>query len=404
MKKIFYLFKQSIILVYFLLLFCFSRIFLRKMIKRNIWLINEKFNEARDNGYHFFKYLNSFENGGAVYFLIDKSSPDYYKVKEYKNLIKPNSFKHTIYWICAKYSVSSQAYGAFPFSINYKLLHFLKNHLLRKQIVVFLQHGVLEKQIDHNYFDYGKCNIDFFTTSTIDEHNFLMTQYKYPSENCKRVGLCRFDNLLCSDISENLILIMPTWRMWLNYEKAEKKSAILNFENSQYYKYYSYILSDADLINYLRNNNYKVVFYLHFQMQRFSGSFKKYENDVIEVAEKEFYDVQDLLKRSKLLITDYSSVAFDFAFQNKPLIYYQFDKSDYFGKHYRTGYFDYERDGLGHVCYRHNDLVELVKKYISNKMNQPLKYSNRVNKVFQNRDAKNCERTYLAICELVKHN
>src|SRR5699024_8577370 len=36
-------------------------------------------------------------------------------------------------------------------------------------------------------------------------------------------------------------------------------------------------------------------------------------------------DVQFLLKQSSMLITDYSSVAFDFAFLHKPVAYYQFD-------------------------------------------------------------------------------
>ncbi|MEX6101942.1 CDP-glycerol glycerophosphotransferase family protein [Mammaliicoccus sciuri] len=33
-----------------------------------------------------------------------------------------------------------------------------------------------------------------------------------------------------------------------------------------------------------------------------------------------------LFKESKLMITDYSSVAFDFSFLEKPVIYYQFDR------------------------------------------------------------------------------
>ena len=40
-------------------------------------------------------------------------------------------------------------------------------------------------------------------------------------------------------------------------------------------------------------------------------------------------DVQKLIKESKLMITDYSSVAFDFSFLNKPVIYYQFDRNEF---------------------------------------------------------------------------
>lgn len=41
------------------------------------------------------------------------------------------------------------------------------------------------------------------------------------------------------------------------------------------------------------------------------------------------YDVQQLLKESLLLITDYSSVFFDMMYMNKPVIFYQFDENQY---------------------------------------------------------------------------
>ena len=49
------------------------------------------------------------------------------------------------------------------------------------------------------------------------------------------------------------------------------------------------------------------------------------------------------------MLTDYSSVAFDFAYLRKPIVYAHFDKEAFFsGEHsYTAGYFDYERDGFG---------------------------------------------------------
>ena len=44
---------------------------------------------------------------------------------------------------------------------------------------------------------------------------------------------------------------------------------------------------------------------------------------------------------------DYSSIAFDFAYMKKPLIYYQFDQDKYYTNHFAKGYFDCERDGFG---------------------------------------------------------
>lgn len=48
------------------------------------------------------------------------------------------------------------------------------------------------------------------------------------------------------------------------------------------------------------------------------------------------------------MVTDYSSVAFDFAYMKKSLVYAQFDREAFFeGQTYDEGYFNYETDGFG---------------------------------------------------------
>ena len=42
------------------------------------------------------------------------------------------------------------------------------------------------------------------------------------------------------------------------------------------------------------------------------------------------------------MITDYSSVAFDFSFLNKPVIYYQFDRNEFLGK--EASHIDIEKE------------------------------------------------------------
>ena len=57
------------------------------------------------------------------------------------------------------------------------------------------------------------------------------------------------------------------------------------------------------------------------------------------------YDVQQLLKESLLLITDYSSVFFDMMYMNKPVNFYQFDEKQYRKSHYKEGYLNYQNVG-----------------------------------------------------------
>ena len=57
-------------------------------------------------------------------------------------------------------------------------------------------------------------------------------------------------------------------------------------------------------------------------MQQFTHHFDRHGITVVSQGE---VDVQYLMKRSAVMITDYSSVAFDFSFLDKPVAYYQFD-------------------------------------------------------------------------------
>ena len=51
---------------------------------------------------------------------------------------------------------------------------------------------------------------------------------------------------------------------------------------------------------------------------------------------------RELFNTSALMITDYSSVFFDFVYQKKPCIFYQFDKKDFFEKHNNEGEFKFD--------------------------------------------------------------
>jgi CDP-glycerol glycerophosphotransferase (TagB/SpsB family) len=138
-------------------------------------------------------------------------------------------------------------------------------------------------------------------------------------------------------------------------------------------------------------------------MQHYVQKFKSYENDVVVIADKEHYDVQELLISSKLLITDYSSVFFDFAYMNKPLIYYQFDRKQFRENHYAEGYFSYENDGFGPCFEKYEDMKQYLIHMIENQCDQPEKYDLRVKDFFDLCDNHNCERTFNAIKALEEH-
>src|SRR6185437_10470438 len=64
-------------------------------------------------------------------------------------------------------------------------------------------------------------------------------------------------------------------------------------------------------------------------MQRFISLFHDAPVRVISQGE---VDVQRLMKESAVLVTDYSSVGFDFSFLHRPVLYYQFDQERFLGR------------------------------------------------------------------------
>jgi CDP-glycerol glycerophosphotransferase (TagB/SpsB family) len=107
---------------------------------------------------------------------------------------------------------------------------------------------------------------------------------------------------------------------------------------------------------------------------------------------------KDIFKEGSLLVTDYSSTAFDFAYLKKPVVYCQFDVDEIYSAHtYKKGYFDYEENGLGEVVYTEEDLVSKIICNINNNCQMMPVYEDRVNRFFAYHDKSNCERILNAI-------
>ena len=100
-------------------------------------------------------------------------------------------------------------------------------------------------------------------------------------------------------------------------------------------------------------------------MQKFIKDFTTTSKNII-VADSS-YDLRKLLKESVVMITDYSSVALDFAYMKKNVIYYQFDEKRFREAQYKEGYFSYRESGLGKVYTEEQDVInELIKLYENN--------------------------------------
>ncbi len=373
-----------------------SKIVLARLItincKKDKWLICEKPDEARDNGYYYFKYcMENSNNKRNIYYVIDKKSIDIKKIIEYKkNIIYTNSIKHCIYYFKSNKLISSQA---IPFPVSEKICRAF--FPVSGQKFYWLQHGITMNYLKPEDVDNKHKKYSLICCASPYESKFFQDTYGYSSKQAICTGFCRFDGL--KNEANNYILIMPTFRKWLTSHNVKQKptpAEEISFIKSDFYINYSDLLTDKNLLDALKQKNIKVILYLHYALQNYSYLFKKYESSNIIIASREDYDVQDLLKKSKLMVTDFSSVFFDFAYMNKPVVYFQFDKERFTSEHYKKGYFSFEKNGFGPVIENYKDVSDYLIKSIANDFIIEEKYMNRIHDFFPLIDRNNCKRIY----------
>lgn len=371
--------------------------FIKLFIHKPIWIISDRTHAANDNGMYLFKYINSFKNNNVdVYFSISSDCDDYKKIKNYGKVLKINSLKYKIYFLMSKNIISSHA-DEWVINALGKDREYLKD--LYKFNFVFLQHGITKNDLSKWLHKQNK-NIKLFVTSVEDEYSSIVNgQYGYDDTTVKLTGFPRYDTLNCN--KKKQIVIMPTWRKNIAKEPiagTSRREYDDNFKNTQYYKFYNNLINDKRLLKVLKDKRYKAKFCIHPIFGKQAIDF--ISNDYIHVT-TQLSDYQKEFNENSLLITDYSSVEFDFAYLNKPVIYTQFDRKTFYeGQIYEKGYFDYETHGFGPVCYDYETSISEIIDAIKNDCRIEQKYMNRINNFYKYNDKENCKRVYDEILKL----
>ena len=372
--------KGAAVVTFAFLLLPMARLFLWR---KKIWLVSEHGFEARDNGYSFFKYMRKEHPEVNCFYAIDFNSTDYPKIKDLGNEVKFGSFKHFAYWCAARYIISSKTQGFCP---SYYLTLLRKRmHLWGKY--VFLQHGITK---DDQKFLYKKpSKIDLFICGAKPEYDDIKSHYGYGEKEVVYTGFARFDDYFKLSPKKQ-ILVMPTWRRYTDN---------VNFIETEYYQTWLSFLNSPKLNKILRNSDYVLNFYLHPQFKDFTHLFNV-DSPNIKIIPFDNSDFQSIIRESAIFITDFSSLAFDFGFMNRAVIYYQYDEKKYFQGHYIKGYFDYRRDGFGPVVSTLDDVVLTLSKLFEKDLSINDKYALNSARFFPKRDANNSRRIYEAIKDL----
>ncbi|ALR75348.1 CDP-glycerol glycerophosphotransferase family protein [[Enterobacter] lignolyticus] len=364
----------------------------------NSWILMDRDTQADDNAEHLYKYIRDNHQEQKIFFVLRKESHDWSRLQDDGfNLISFGSHEHENALRSCSKVISSHA--------DKYVTNFLGPRMLTGRHFVFLQHGVTKDDIS-GWLN-RKEDINCFITASPYEYQSISedySRYYYTEKEVVLTGFPRHDALVSSsDISERLIIIMPTWRQNIvGATVSDGNIRELNplFMETDYAKHWKSVLHASELRNIADKYGYKIAFFPHANIQPYLISFDT--PDYIEIITHKHGSIQQLFNRAAMMITDYSSVAFEMAVQNKPTLYYQFDADECFsgGHIYSKGYFDYYTHGFGPVVTKEDDLFYHLNEMLKCDAIPSDSILNRMMTTFPFRDGRNCERTYNAIKSL----
>lgn len=199
--------------------------------------------------------------------------------------------------------------------------------------------------LDANYWD-------FLFAPSIEIAEIFSKAFKIDNKKVINTGNPRNEILGNSDT-----ILMNKVKTSLNIPSTKKIILYApTFRDDEQGKFYLKLSKDK-IVNAL-GSDYLLLVRLHSNIKHLvNGSFDN--ENIMNVTE--YDDIQELMLISDILITDYSSVFFDFAITEKPMLFYPYD-IDKYKNTLRGFYFDYQSTVPGKVVYDEDSLIEAILK------------------------------------------
>lgn len=368
-------------------LYALSKILI-KIRRKKINLYYEKFSsKAEEGAYDLFLLVRDSSKQTKNYFIIDKDSEDYQKIKNQKNVVKKYSLKY--YWLVFNASnfISTEA----PIHLNILRSN---NTALRRSTCdkkfIFLQHGVtyMKCQGDGSTFAKNKeGEASYIIVGSEKEKDAVVDMLRLKEEQVLNTGLPIFSKIDFKHINENSDDIVTVMLTWKPYEEQ-----LYSFEESTYYK------NTVEIYNMLTKyiDKEKIVIIPHPKVFDLLTSTDMKDN----VWQGK---ISEILEKTKMLITDYSSVCYNAFYQGGGVVFYQPDLELY--ETYNGPLVPTDDEYIGKRAFDMEQLEGIVKETIINKKIDLTKIRN---KKFEDNyatinefsDGKNIERIYEKLKEL----
>ncbi len=371
--------------------------FARMFRRRPLWLFSDRIDHADDNGRAMFEYVTSLpasENPPECAFAISRKAPEAAQLGKFGRIVDIESFRYKLAFLLSDCVVSAYHTRMHRFPFDDLFAEYAKDLVLRPRFMQ-LRHGVCQNdtsRVQNRWFD----NASFVATVSEREQKSMTTaSYGYSTREVRLTGFPRYD--LLGGETKKVITLMPTWRAELiDWDERGRHKPSAAAARSSFVGMYGALLSDAGFIDRCERAGFRVQVKAHPNLSPVLPLIKA-DSRVRFLDKSTAY--REVFAETSLLVTDYSSVAFDFAYLRKPVIYFQFDRAEYFGATYGAGYFDCARDGFGPVVSSVEDLRQAIVAAVESGCRLHAEYRGRIDAFFAFNDRGNRRRVYEAILD-----
>ncbi len=359
------------------------------------WLFVDRDFKADDNAEHLYRWVAREHPEQRVFFALRKDSPDWPRLAaEGFNLIEFRGLAYAFAYMHCSWLFSSSR------TDDVTLMPWRRRCSLVRHQFCHLKHGVNKE------YQPGVCdpNIDLLVATAPAEYEAFVAGTERPYTLTPRevtlAGMPRHDALLrkaAAVSAPKAILFMPTWRMDIVHRQAGNKPRPYNdrFKHSDFLRNWLAVLRSPRLRS-LVARGCRALFFPHPCLRQQLPDFGGMHADIVPDVGG---SIQDALAGAALLVTDYSSIAFDFALLRRPVLYFQFDSEHFYASHHGRGYFDYATDGFGTVALNAEELLDNIEEAAAEGFAMPRVFRQRAESFFAHADGGNCRRVYEAVLE-----
>lgn len=341
----------------YILFFIFGKIF---SVKKNA-IVFESFlgKQYSDNPRAIYEYVKRKYPDAKLYWSIDLK---YYKNFKDENLeiLKRRSLKWVYHMATSKYWVSNSR---------------LPLWIPKPRHTIYLQtwHGTPLKRlgVDIDTVHMPGTNTEEYKKNFVFEAqkwDYLISPNMYSTKIFRRAfafnkeviesGYPRNDDLINLNNEEHIKNIKKS-----NQIPGDKKIILYapTWRDNQFYeigKYKFELELDLDLLQKSLGDEYIVLLRLHYLVSTHLN-IEKYKGFVYDYSA--YPDLRELYLIADLLITDYSSVFFDYAILNRPMLFFVYDIEEYHDR-LRGFYFDFEEESPGPLVKTTVELINEIKQ------------------------------------------